>query len=213
MVYVTPSHQFPSGAVMSASRRLELLAWAEQTGAVILEDDYCSEFRYDGSPLAALQGLDTNGRVAYAGTLSKVLQPGIRVGHIVAPPSLMPALRVAKMLADRHVPLLTQAVLSLFLSEGYFDRHLRRMRKIYRARRDVLVAALHEHFGSTITISGTASGMHMLLTIDGVANSTAFIAAAAQQEVRIQDARPYYAAEPPGACFLAGYCGRCLPDR
>jgi GntR family transcriptional regulator/MocR family aminotransferase len=135
---------------MSASRRLELLAWAEQTDAVILEDDYCSEFRYDGSPLAALQGLDTNGRVAYAGTLSKVLQPGIRVGYIVAPPSLMPALRVAKMLADRHVPLLTQAVLSLFMSEGYFDRHLRRMRKIYRARRDVLVAALREHFGSAI---------------------------------------------------------------
>src|SRR4029078_5820945 len=129
--YVTPSHQFPTGAVMSASRRLELLGCARRAGAVIIEDDYDSEFRYEGRPLAALQGLDTSERVIYTGTLSKVLLPALRLGYTVAPASLQPAIAATKWLTDRHVALLYQAVLALLIEEGHFESHLRLLGKVY----------------------------------------------------------------------------------
>lgn len=206
VIYVTPSHQFPTGAVMSAARRLELLAHAERTGAVIIEDDYDSEFRYEGRPLAALQGLDESGRVIYTGTLSKVLLPALRLGYMVAPSSLQPAISGAKWLTDRHVALLYQAVLALFIDEGHFERHLRRMRKVYEARRTTLLAAFDEHFGDRATITGTESGMHVLVNIDGVTDAGAFMAAARKCGVGIYSAEQYYVGKPPtGASFLMGY--------
>jgi GntR family transcriptional regulator/MocR family aminotransferase len=205
-IYVTPSHQFPTGAVMSASRRLELLAHANRSGAVIIEDDYDSEFRYEGRPLAALQGLDEGGRVIYTGTLSKVLLPALRLGYMVAPPGLQPAVTGAKWLTDRHVALLYQAVLALFIDEGHFERHLRRMRKVYETRRSTLLAAFAESFGPRARITGTESGMHVLVNIAGVTDADRFIADARQRGVGIYSAAPYYVGQPPpGATFLMGY--------
>lgn len=206
VIYVTPSHQFPTGAVMSAARRLELLAHANRTGAVIIEDDYDSEFRYEGRPLAALQGLDEGGRVIYTGTLSKVLLPALRLGYMVAPAGLQPAITAAKWLTDRHVALLYQAVLALFIDEGHFERHLRRMRKVYETRRTTMLAAFAEHFGERATITGTESGMHVLVNISGVSDADRFIESARREGVGIYSAAPYYAGEPPpGASFLMGY--------
>ena len=206
VAYVTPSHQFPSGAVMSASRRFELLAWAERSGAVVIEDDYDSEFRYVGRPLAALQGMDSAGRVIYTGTLSKVLLPALRLGYVVAPPALQPAITGAKWLTDRHVALLYQAVLALFIDEGHFERHLRRMRKIYERRREALIAAFARHFGARAVITGAESGMHVLVHIADVRDTDTFEREARQQGVGVYSARPYYSLQPPrGATFLMGY--------
>jgi GntR family transcriptional regulator/MocR family aminotransferase len=204
--YVTPSHQFPSGAVMSAARRLELLAWAGRTGAVIIEDDYDSEFRYEGRPLAALQGLDEGDRVIYTGTLSKVLLPALRLGYMVTPAALQPAVTGAKWLTDRHVALLYQAVLALFIEEGQFERHLRRMRKVYERRRAALLEAFETHLGSRAVITGTESGMHVLVRIEDIIDAPAFIREARERGVGIYSASSYYTMEPPaGACFLMGY--------
>lgn len=206
LVYVTPSHQFPSGAVMSATRRLELLEWAARTGAYIIEDDYDSEFRYEGRPLAALQGLDEAGRVIYTGTLSKVLLPALRLGYMVAPPALQPAISGAKWLTDRHVALLYQAVLALFIDEGHFERHLRRMRKVYEQRRVALMEAFRQHFGGRVVISGSESGMHVLVNLAEVRDADAFVKQARERRVGIYHARPYFLTEPPpGATFLMGY--------
>jgi GntR family transcriptional regulator/MocR family aminotransferase len=204
--YVTPSHQFPSGAVMSAARRLELLEWARKADAIVIEDDYDSEFRYEGRPLAALQGLDQAGRVIYTGTLSKVLLPALRLGYLVAPPGLQPAITGAKWLTDRHVALLYQAVLALFIEEGHFERHLRRMRKIYERRRATMLDAFDRHFGDRAIITGTESGMHVLVHIEGIADADTFIGRARARGVGIYSARGYYTTEPPpGAVFILGY--------
>jgi GntR family transcriptional regulator/MocR family aminotransferase len=205
-VYVTPSHQFPTGAVMSATRRLALLQWAEQAGAAIIEDDYDSQFRYEGRPLAALQGLDTSGSVVYIGTLSKVLLPGLRLGYMVAPPGLRDAVVAAKWLTDRHVALLYQAVLALFIEEGHFERHLRRMRKVYESRRRTLLSAFAETFGEAASVGGSESGMHVLVTLRGIEDVEGFIARARAEGVGIYSAAHYYTlGAPPGARFIMGY--------
>ncbi|MCC6382065.1 MAG: PLP-dependent aminotransferase family protein [Dehalococcoidia bacterium] len=206
LAYVTPSHQFPTGAVMSAGRRLELLRWAARAGAVILEDDYDSEFRYEGRPLAALQGLDDEGRVVYTGTLSKVLLPALRLGYVVAPRSLRPAMVGTKWLTDRHVALLYQAVLALFIDEGHFERHLRRMRRVYERRRARLLEAFAECFGDRACVTGTESGMHVLVHLAEIEDADAFIHRARDAGVGVYSAAGYYTvAPPPGACFLVGY--------
>jgi GntR family transcriptional regulator/MocR family aminotransferase len=206
LAYVTPSHQFPTGAVMSASRRLDLLNWAQRTGAIVIEDDYDSEFRYEGRPLAALQGLDEAGRVVYTGTLSKVLLPALRLGYMVAPEGLQPAILGAKWLTDRHVALLYQAVLALFIDEGHFERHLRRMRKVYERRRTVLLESFDTHFRGRARVLGTESGMHVLVHMEHVRDADGFIAQASELGVGIYSAQPYYSLPAPqGASFLMGY--------
>ncbi len=206
LVYVTPSHQFPTGAVMSIARRIELLEWARRAGAVVVEDDYDSEFRYEGHPLAALQGLDDEGQVVYTGTLSKVLLPALRLGYMVAPASLQPAIAGAKWLTDRHVALLYQAVLALFIEEGHFERHLRRMRKTYERRRAVLLESFQEAFGDRAVITGTESGMHVMVQLQGIGDTRAFVRSAARAGVSVWPADAYYAAPgPEGAGFLFGY--------
>ncbi|WP_322795290.1 PLP-dependent aminotransferase family protein [Tepidiforma sp.] len=206
LIYVTPSHQFPTGAVMSAPRRLALLERARQLNALIIEDDYDSEFRYESRPLAALQGLDSAGRVIYTGTMSKVLLPALRLGYVVPPPQLADAFTAAKWVTDRHASLLTQAVLALFLSEGHFARHLRRMRKVYARRRAVLIAALREHFSRTASIGGTESGIHLMVTLHGMRNGEALANAAREAGVGIYPATGYYLGPPPAeASFVIGY--------
>jgi GntR family transcriptional regulator / MocR family aminotransferase len=141
LVYLTPSHQFPLGITMSLARRLEILDWAQRTGAYILEDDYDSEYRFGGRPLAALQGLDNSDRVIYIGTFSKVLFPALRIGYLILPLPLVDAFLKVRSLIDVHTPILEQTVLCDFIVEGHFIRHLRRMRTLYAVRRAALIEA------------------------------------------------------------------------
>jgi GntR family transcriptional regulator/MocR family aminotransferase len=162
MAYVSPSHQFPLGATMSASRRLELLRWAAGSGAWILEDDYDSEFRYSARPLASLQGMDQDDRVVYIGTFSKTLLPALRLGYLIVPPGIAPAFRALRAVCDRHSPTLDQAVLADFIAEGHFARHVRRMRNLYGDRQGALVGAIQRLLGGRLEVRATGAGMHLV---------------------------------------------------
>ena len=162
LIYVTPSHQFPLGVTMSVSRRLELLAVAAEMRAWIVEDDYDSEFRYVSRPLTALQGLDTDGRVVYVGTFSKVLFPALRIGFVIAPASLIPALAAARQFAGTQQPVLEQMVLTDFITEGHFERHVRRMRAVYAERQRDLIEALRTECEGLVEASPAGSGMHLV---------------------------------------------------
>ncbi|HLW00758.1 MAG TPA: PLP-dependent aminotransferase family protein [Ktedonobacterales bacterium] len=162
LAYVTPAHQFPLGVSMSLSRRLALLEWARQESAWILEDDYDSEYRYVGRPLAALQGLDEAQRVIYIGTFSKVLFPGLRLGYLVAPPALVDALLAARRFTDIHPPALEQAAVADFINEGHFTRHIRRMRALYAARRDALLNAAQRDLAGLLEVQAPETGMHVI---------------------------------------------------
>jgi GntR family transcriptional regulator/MocR family aminotransferase len=162
MAYVSPSHQYPLGVTMSLGRRLELLDWARRRGAWIIEDDYDSEFRYTGRLLESLQGLDSTGRVLYTGSFSKVLFPAIRLGYLVAPEELTAAFVAARSLADRHSPVLDQAVTAEFLMEGHFARHVRRMRALYRERQEALLAACRRDLRACLEVHPSPAGMHLV---------------------------------------------------
>ena len=158
-VFVTPSHQFPLGVTMGASRRLQLLDWACGTGSWIIEDDYDNEYRYESMPIASLQGLDRHSRVVYIGTFSKTLFPSLRLGYIVIPPDLVDRFLAAREAMDVYPPHLYQAVLHDFIGEGHFARHIRRTRPIYSERRNVLVESLRREFGTNVEVLGAEAGM------------------------------------------------------
>jgi GntR family transcriptional regulator/MocR family aminotransferase len=160
--YVTPSHQYPLGVTMTLARRLELLAWARDRRTWIIEDDYDSEYRYAGRPLASLQGLDAADRVIYIGTFSKVLCPALRVGYMVVPKPLVEAFAVARGLADRHGATVDQVALARFIDEGGFARHVRRMRALYAERQEVLVAAAARELGGLIEVTARPAGLHLV---------------------------------------------------
>lgn len=191
MVYVTPSHQFPTGAALSLSRRLALLGWARQHNVVILEDDYDSEYRYSGRPLPSLQGMAAGAPVLYVGTFSKTLFPGLRIGYAVAPKSLVRVFARAKFLADRQGASIEQYALTDFLNEGHHERHIRRMRQLYGQRRRVLVDALVKHFGETVTIRGDNSGMHLFAEFDLHITEQQAFALAAKAGVRLERAHRF----------------------
>jgi GntR family transcriptional regulator/MocR family aminotransferase len=159
LVYLTPGHQSPTGVTMSLSRRLQLLEWARKSGALLFEDDYDSEYRYSGRPVPALQGLDRAGMVLFAGSFSKVLFPSLRLGYLVVPSDLVESFAGAKSVATRHAPLLDQAVLCDFLSEGHLDRHLRRMREVYAERLSILVACAKERLAGLLELSPVEAGL------------------------------------------------------
>jgi len=167
LAYVTSSHQFPTGVVLPIARRLELLNWASRAGAFIIEDDYDSEYRYDGPPLQALAGLDREGRVIYVGTFSKILFPALRLAYLVLPESLVEPIVTAKAVGDTGTPTLEQLVLADFISQGHFDRHLRRTNTSNAARRDALVDAIHKEFGERAEICGANAGLHLLVWLKG----------------------------------------------
>jgi GntR family transcriptional regulator / MocR family aminotransferase len=162
LVYITPSHQFPLGVTMSLARRLALLEWAASGDCWLIEDDYDSEFHYAGRPLPALQGLDSVGRVIYIGTLSKVLFPGLRLGYLIVPPTLVDAFVRARASADTHSPALEQAVLAEFMREGHFARHIRRMRARYAERQAILLDAAGCDLAGLLDVQPAATGMHLL---------------------------------------------------
>lgn len=173
--YVTPSHQFPLGVAMTMPRRLELLAWADQTGGWIIEDDYDSEFRFTGAPLAALQGIDAAGRVIYVGTFSKALMPGLRVGYLVLPEPLLGPVIDLRRRTDRAPPGLGESALAEFLGQGHFAAHLRRARRRVRAARDRLVADLR---AAGLAVTPPDQGLHLLLPLSAGQDDLALAAAA-----------------------------------
>ncbi|HEV2299323.1 MAG TPA: PLP-dependent aminotransferase family protein [Candidatus Acidoferrales bacterium] len=167
LAYVTPSHQFPTGVVLPVARRLELLNWASRVGAFVVEDDYDSEYRYDGPPLQALAGLDRGGRTIYVGTFSKILFPALRLGYVVLPESLVEPITAAKAIGDTGTATLEQLALADFIREGHFDRHLRRTNASNAARRNALVRAVREEFGERAEICGANAGLHLLVWLKG----------------------------------------------
>jgi GntR family transcriptional regulator/MocR family aminotransferase len=180
LAYVTPSHQYPTGVTMSLRRRLALLEWASSRSAWVLEDDYDSEYRYAGRPLASLQGLDTQGRVLYLGSFSKVLFPALRLGYLVVPPDLVSAFGAAHALLAGPPPALEQAVLADFMAEGHFVRHVRRMRALYAERQGVLMRALRRELNGLLDVPTFESGMHLVAWLpEGVDDRTASAHAAA----------------------------------
>ncbi len=204
LVSVTPSHQFPAGVTMSLARRLELLDWAEERDAWILEDDYDSEFRFVGPPLAALQGLDRSGRVIYIGTFTKVVFPSLRLAYIVAPHGLVEALVAARAFVDRHSPTLPQVVLSDFMEGGHFASHIRRMRSIYRDRRQALLDALEHRLADRLTVKSHPAGMHLVVELPKGLDDQAVARRAAERGIEVSALSRYYLGEPRSG-LLIGY--------
>lgn len=167
---VTPSHHYPLGVTMSASRRLQLLDWAARSGTWILEDDYDSDYRYEGMPISSLQGLDSNSRVIYIGTFSKVLLPSLRLGYLVIPSDLVQRFLMVRLAMDIAPATFSQAVLADFIQEGHFSRHIRRMRLLYRERRNALVENIEKEFGGRAKVTGEQAGMHLCMVMDGIAD-------------------------------------------
>ena len=204
LVYVTPSHQFPLGVVLSSARRRALLAWAERAGAIVVEDDYDSAYRYDSRPIPALFGLDRGGRVVYVGTFSKTMFPALRIGYVVVPPALHDVVAVAKAFSDRQSPSLEQHALAEFIADGHFERHLRRMRVLYRARRTALLAALQRYVGPRAEVIGDSAGMHLAIRLP-VVDQDAFVARALAAGVAVMSTEPHRLREPVRGEFIFGF--------
>jgi GntR family transcriptional regulator/MocR family aminotransferase len=203
--YVTPSHQYPLGAILSAPRRLQLLDWARRRGAWLLEDDYDSEYRFDSAPLASLHGLDTDERVLYIGTFSKVLFPAVRLGYLVVPPDLVPRVRRVRDAMDLFPSPLYQGVVAELIRDGHFARHLRRMRSIYAARRAALEAALLDELGLTTRLLGDRAGMHLVLELPRTVDDRAIAVRAAAAGLSLTPLSSCFLGRPTRRGLVLGY--------
>jgi GntR family transcriptional regulator / MocR family aminotransferase len=206
-VFITSSHQFPKGVVLSMARRLELLAWARESGAWIVEDDYASEFRYGGRPLASLQGLDEAERVIYVGTFNKALFPGLRLGYAVVPRSLLRAFVTARYLMDRQPSSLCQAVVAAFMEEGHFVAHIRRMREVYCKQRDVLVAALRRRLGDHLTVELPDQGMHLVAYLRRGRSDVTIERKGREHGVVVRAMSRMYVEAPAQSALMLGFSG------
>ncbi|NZA26672.1 PLP-dependent aminotransferase family protein [Luteimonas sp. SJ-92] len=209
LLCVTPSHQFPTGAVMSLPRRMALLEYARRHRSWIFEDDYDGEFRYDARPLAALRSLDDAGRVIYVGTFSKALYPALRLGYLVMPPALRGDFLAAKRMADFGTAAIEQAALAAFIADGGFERHLRRSAKALRQRRAALLEGLHACSAGRLEIADSRAGMHLAVWLRGVGRDAgeALIARAQARGLGLYSIAPYYLEPPQRAGLLMGYAG------
>lgn len=205
IAFVTPSHQVPTGVILPLARRMALLEWAKRTDAVVIEDDYDGEFRYEGQPLESLQGLDTEGRVIYLGTFSRTIFPALRIGYLIAPKSLVPALTSAKWLCDRHTATLEQETLAEFIAVGAYERHLRRARRRNAARRRALLDAIAEYLGDRVAVTGDGSGTHVVLWPRSRDPEGILIVRAASHGVGIYGISRYFLQPPSRAGLLLGY--------
>ncbi|HEY6303541.1 MAG TPA: PLP-dependent aminotransferase family protein [Terriglobales bacterium] len=203
--FVTPSHQFPLGVTMSASRRFQLLDWAQNTGSWIIEDDYDSEYRYESLPIASLQGLDANARVIYIGTFSKILFPSLRLGYIVIPSDLVDRFMSVRRAMDISPPSFYQDVIADFMSEGHFARHIRRMRILYRERRSALVDSIRKQLGSKLEVLGGEAGMHLVVTLPRGIRDREIAERAARQNLWIWPLSPFYGSEVSRSGFVLGF--------
>lgn len=211
LVYVTPSHHYPTGAVLPLHRRLALLEWARSHGALVLEDDYNSEFRYGSRPIPAMAGLDATtpgpGAVIYIGTMSKVLYPSLRLGYLVVPPDMLDRVVMAKEVSNRNAPHLEQATLAAFIAEGHFERHLNRVRRLYAERRQALITALDEELGDLARFdrSISAAGLHLLVSLDLPLSADEIAGRAASLGVHLDTALACYQEAPDLPAFMLGY--------
>lgn len=203
-VLVTPSHQYPLGVTMSASRRLQLLDWAESNTAWIIEDDYDSEYRYESMPVTSLQGLDRNSRVVYIGTFSKVLFPSLRLGYVAMPADLVERFLAVRFAMDIGPATFFQAVLADFIREGHFSRHIRRMRALYGERRSALIDSLRKEFGTTAEIMGAQAGLHLSVAWKGIPDCQIADRAAAQG-LGLVALSPFYVDDVPKQGFILGF--------
>jgi GntR family transcriptional regulator / MocR family aminotransferase len=202
---VTPSHQFPTGAILPLARRLALLDWARRTDALVIEDDYDGEFRYEEQPLQSLQGLDGEGRVIYIGTFSRTVFPALRIGYLIVPKSLVAVFTSAKWLCDRHTATLEQETLAEFITSGMYERHLRRLRRRNAARREVMLEAVDRSLGGRVQVTGYGAGAHVVLWPNGRIAETSVLEAAASRGVGIYGISPYFLTQPSRSGFLLGY--------
>lgn len=209
---VTPTHQSPTGVSLSLSRRLALLDWANQRGSWIIEDDYDSEYRYQGKPLPALKSLDQQGRVLYAGTFSKVLCPGLRLAYLVVPAQQSHAFARQADRLHNHCPQLLQATVSAFLNEGHFARHLNKMRGLYARRRQWLVDALRQHLGERLLITPQPGGMHLLVGLRQ-GNDVALAQRARTQGIAVEPLSRWYLQATPRQGLVIGFTNIASPEQ
>lgn len=205
LVCVTPSHQFPLGVVMSLARRLALIEWARANEAWIVEDDYDSEFRYAGRPLASLQGLDNAGRVIYVGTFSKTIFPALRLGYLVVPENLVDVFTAARALSDSHSPSIDQAILTDFIEAGHFSRHIRRMRALYGDRQAALVAAAQKDLAGLLDVPADEAGMHLIGWLPENVNDRIASEKAREHGVETKPLSAYYSNPQQRAGLILGY--------
>jgi GntR family transcriptional regulator/MocR family aminotransferase len=211
LIRVSPSHQYPLGISMTLRRRLELLDWARTADAFVLEDDYDSEYRYAGRPLAAMQGLDEDGRIIYVGSFSKVMFPGLRIGYMVAPPALVEPFRAIRRLLDSHPSSVAQAALADFITEGYLTSHIRRMRALYKERQVALLDAVQSTLGDRLKIAPDDAGMHLVGYLPNDVDDAALSQRAAANNVVAPPLSAFYRNAPLRKGLLLGYAG--VPEK
>ncbi len=211
IVYVTPSHQYPTGGVMSLERRLALLAWARSSGAIILEDDYDAEFRYGVRPVESLTGLDSAfqgaGSAIYVGTLSKVMYPALRLGYLVLPADMADMVVAARSLTDRQTPTVDQRTLAAFIEQGHFERHLAKMRRLYANRRTATVESLARELPGlhSCDAAETAAGLHLLASLNTSLSESALLDRLQAEGIRVDGASPCYLDPPKTPAVMLGY--------
>jgi GntR family transcriptional regulator/MocR family aminotransferase len=205
MVFVTPSHQFPTGAILSLPRRLNLVDWARRTDALVVEDDYDGEYRYEDQSLQSLQGLDAEGRVIYIGTFSRTVFSSLRIGYLIVPKPLISVFTSAKWLCDRHTATLEQETLAEFITSGLYERHLRRVRRRNAARREALREAIGKYLGDRVEVTGFGAGAHIALWPVARVSETEVIAKAAALGVAVYGISPYFLSAPSRYGFMLGY--------
>jgi len=210
--YISPSHQFPLGVTMSASRRMQLLNWAARTGAWIIEDDYDSEYRFGGRPLASLQGMDIDDRVIYVGTFSKVMFPALRMGYIVVPKDLVSAFAAVRDALDTFSPTLYQAALTDFIRDGQFARHIRRMRALYLERRMALLNAIDHYMDDKLEVIGTHAGMQLTALLPHGIDDVALSIETAKLGVSTRPLSLCYAKSPKRGGVILGYSGATVQE-
>lgn len=205
LVFVTPSHQFPTGAILPLARRLALLAWARRKNSVIVENDHDGEFHYEGRPLESMQGLDTEGRIVYIGTFSRTVFPALRIGYLIVPKSLATAFTAAKWINDLHSATLEQQTLAEFISTGMYERHLRRLRRRNAARREVLLNAIHKYVGDRAELTGDGSGAHIVLWPRKRISEDKIVANAAARGVGVYGISHCFLTQPSRPGIILGY--------
>lgn len=204
-VYVTPSHQYPTGVTLALERRLDLIAWAAERNGWIIEDDYDSQFHYDGLPTACVQGLDSAQRTIYLGTFAKSLYPGLRMGFMVLPPALVAPMSHARSMLDGHTPQLAQLTLARFIEDGHFAAHIRAMRTLYAVRREAMAQALHQHLGGIASAQLPPGGLQMLCRLEHGWSEAETIRQAARAGIHLPGLSRLYATPPAQGGWLLGF--------
>jgi len=193
VVFVTPSHQFPCGMIMPITRRMQLLQWAKkEEGRYIIEDDYDSEFRYSGKPIPALQGLDRDGKVIYMGTLSKALLPSLRMSYMVLPKPLIKQYQEQYLFYTQSVSRMDQEIIKKFLNDGHWEKHIHKMRVVYRKKRDRLVSVIEKYFSNGVEVIGEDSGLHILLKVHNGMEEKELVEAADERSIKVYPVSMYY---------------------